>query len=349
MTKSIKILGIESSCDETSASIIEDDKVLSLIIHSQIETHKQYGGVVPEISARAHLNAIEATISQALDDANLDISDLDAVCATAGPGLIGGVIVGTMAAKTIAMTQKIPYIAINHLEGHALTARLSDKVPFPYLLILMSGGHCQIYIIHALQNYEKLGGTIDDSIGEAIDKTARLLGLDYPGGPIVEKLALNGDPKSFTFPQPLVREKNCNFSFSGLKTAAKYKIDELKKAGTLEENISNICASFQYTIGEVLAKKCQFAIDQFKARYPEAQHVVISGGVAANQCFRSKLTTLCDKNTLIFTAPPMHLCTDNAAMIAWAGMEHYLAGQFSDLDFAPRPRWPLDEISSPSH
>ncbi len=343
MTKSIKILGIESSCDETSVCVLQDKEILSLVTHTQIETHQQYGGVVPEVSARAHLNSIQTTIQEALTDAKLSLKELDAVCATSGPGLIGGVIVGTMAAKTIAMVYNIPYIAVNHLEGHALTARLTNDVEYPYLLILMSGGHCQIYIIHAFQKYEKLGGTIDDSIGEAIDKTARLMGLDYPGGPIVEQLAKEGNCKKFKLPQPLIRDGGCNFSFSGLKTAARYLIEELAEKDELKQNISHICASLQYTIGEVLSKKCANAIELFKEKSPKGQSVVISGGVAANQYFREKLSTLCLSHGLDFVAPPMKLCTDNAAMIAWAGIEHYLAKDFSPLSFAPKPRWPLDE------
>ncbi len=337
----IKILGIETSCDETAAAIVTEDKqILSNIVFSQIETHQKYGGVVPEVAARAHLDKIDFVIDKALSEAGCKLSDVSAVAATCGPGLIGGVIVGAMAAKSIAAHQDIPFIAVNHLEGHALTPRLTHKCPFPYLLLLVSGGHTQLLIAKNVGDYELLGSTMDDAIGEAFDKTAKMLGLPYPGGPQVEKMAEHGDPKVYNLPRPLKGRAGCDFSFSGLKTAVRKYIN----ADMSEQNKQDLCASFQHVVADVVKDRCLNAIDVLSEHHPAAKHFVVAGGVAANQKIRSTLQEISDRSKLVFVAPPVPLCTDNAAMIAWAGVEKYNGKKFDDLNFAPRPRWPLNEL-----
>ena len=341
------ILGIETSCDETAAAIItEDGTILSNVIASQIETHREFGGVVPEIAARVHLEKINIVIEQALTEANVKLSDLDAVSATGGPGLIGGVIVGVMAAKAIASVNKIPFIPVNHLEGHALTARLTNKVDFPFLLLLVSGGHTQLLIVSAVGKYQLLGTTLDDALGEAFDKTAKMLGFPYPGGPEVESAAKTGDSKRFVFPRPLRGRKGSDFSFSGLKGAVHREIVRMDYTLT-DQDKSDVCASFQTAIGDVLIDRCSNAIEVFKAKHPTGKNFVVGGGVAANQFIRTKLNKLAETKGLSFVAPPLKLCTDNAAMIAWAGMERFLLSQNngekleSNMDFNPRPRWDL--------
>ena len=342
------ILGIETSCDETAAAVVTDErKILSNEVLSQIEEHKPYGGVVPEIAARAHLNNIDSIVSRAMKTANVEFSQLDAVCATGGPGLIGGLLVGVMTAKAIAAVFNIPFIGINHLEGHALTVRLTGdeagkEVKFPYLLLLVSGGHCQLLIVKGPGHYKRLGTTIDDALGEAFDKTAKMMGLGYPGGPMVEKYALNGDKIRFDLPRPLKGRAGCDFSFSGLKTKVRQTVENLPKGPINDQDKSDICASFQNAAGDVLIDRCESAIDTFLSTYPNSTHLVVSGGVAANQFIRGRLKALCNTRGLSFAAPPLALCTDNAAMIAWAGIERFKEGDVDDLTFRPRPRWPLD-------
>ncbi len=342
------VLGIESSCDETAAAVVTDQRaVLSNEVLSQLDAHRPYGGVVPEIAARAHLDAIDRITARAMEKANIGFSDLDAVAATGGPGLIGGVLVGVMTAKAIAAVHNLPFIGVNHLEGHALTVRLTGdrdnkEISFPYLLLLVSGGHCQLLIVKAAGSYKRLGTTIDDALGEAFDKSAKMLGLGYPGGPALEQWARHGDPVRFDLPRPLKGRAGCDFSFSGLKTKVRQTIEQLPEGPISDRDKSDICAAFQNAAGDVLIDRCNNAIDRFLSDHPEGTHLVVSGGVAANQSIRSRLAALCKARDLSFAAPPVHLCTDNAAMIAWAGLERLQKGDVDDLSFRPRPRWPLD-------
>jgi N6-L-threonylcarbamoyladenine synthase len=335
------VLGIESSCDETAAAIVTDDRrILANIVHSQIAEHAPYGGVVPEIAARAHVSQMDTVIASALKAAQCGWSAIDAVAATAGPGLIGGVIVGASAGKAIASVLKKPFLAINHLEGHALTARLTDDVPFPYLLLLVSGGHCQLLEVQEVGRYRLLGRTLDDALGEAFDKSAKMMGLGYPGGPRVEKLAEGGDPLRFSLPRPLEGREGCDFSFSGLKTAMRLAIEKL---GTpAPQDIRDLCASFQHTVGLVLEDRLKQAF-RLSALPPEALRLVVAGGVAANRFLKSRLETLCEAEGWRLTVPPPALCTDNAAMIAWAGIERRKRGWSDPLDFEPKARWPLPQ------
>lgn len=340
----MKILGIETSCDETSASIVTDGReILSNVVLSQLTEHAAYGGVVPEIAARAHMEHLERVIGEALVKANLKLADLDAIAATGGPGLIGGVIVGVMTAKAIASVHQKPFIAVNHLEGHALTVRLTHDIPFPYLLLLVSGGHCQFLVVHGVGKYTLLGGTLDDALGEAFDKVAKMLGLPQPGGPNVEKLAAKGNAARFNFPLPLKGREGCDFSFAGLKTAVRLAIQELKTLS--EQDKADICASFQKAACDCIIDRALHAIQQFKLEYPEAKHFVLAGGVAANQAIRGALTALLSQHQLTLIAPPVALCTDNAAMIAWAGIERLQLGLTSDLAFEPKARWPLMQLA----
>ncbi len=348
----MRILGIETSCDETAASVVERDAqgkghILSDVVLSQIEDHAPYGGVVPEIAARAHVEALDSLVKQALAQANLELDDIDAIAATAGPGLIGGLIVGLMTAKAIAMAADKPFYAINHLEGHALTARLTDGISFPYLLLLVSGGHTQMVLVRGLGDYERLGTTIDDALGEAFDKTAKLLGLPYPGGPAVEKAALEGNASRFILPRPLKGEARLDFSFSGLKTAVRQTATEI--APLSEQDVADICAAFQEAVADTLSDRVSRSLKRFKQDFPDKEmpELVVAGGVAANKRLRSALEELCDSHGFHFIAPPHALCTDNAAMIAWAGAERAMSMEASSLDVAPRSRWPLDEKSAP--
>ncbi|NBV05789.1 MAG: tRNA (adenosine(37)-N6)-threonylcarbamoyltransferase complex transferase subunit TsaD [Proteobacteria bacterium] len=346
----MKILGIETSCDETAVAIVNGEKnILSHVLNSQIELHQKFGGVVPEVAARSHVEILDDLILQALQEANLDFKDIDAFAATAGPGLIGGVIVGLLAAKTLASVYQKPLIAVNHLEGHALTARLTSNLEFPYLLLLLSGGHCQILFAKDVGDYEKLGETIDDALGEAFDKVAQMLALPYPGGPAVEKLAVIGNEKRFKFSRPLVGHKDhlCDFSFSGLKTAARREIEKL--AGEefshfttpqkiIAQDKADICASFQYVVCEIILDRLENVL---KCSDVAVQNLVIAGGVAANRYIFQKLSNWAKTKNIKVTAPPINLCTDNAVMIAWAGIERFRIGLTDELNFKPRARWPL--------
>ncbi|MBI2708055.1 MAG: tRNA (adenosine(37)-N6)-threonylcarbamoyltransferase complex transferase subunit TsaD [Proteobacteria bacterium] len=337
------ILGLETSCDETAASVVTKDKrILSNIVSSQYLEHKPFGGVVPEIAARAHLGHIDFIVEEALKKASVSLDDLDGIAVAGGPGLIGGVIVGVMMAKGIAMAKDLPFIPVNHLEAHALTARLTSDVMFPYLLLLVSGGHCQFLIVEEVGDYTYLGGTLDDALGECLDKTARLLGHGYPGGPIIEQLALTGHEDAFSLPKPLKGQEGCAFSFSGLKTAARKVISENDITSPTFQ--ADFCASLQQTIGEILIDRCSHALRMAHAKRPDIKTLVVGGGVAANQYFKGQLSQWAQSYGLEVVSPPIKLCTDNGAMIAWAGVERFRKGLLGSLDFAPRPRWPLEEL-----
>ncbi|MBR4891951.1 MAG: tRNA (adenosine(37)-N6)-threonylcarbamoyltransferase complex transferase subunit TsaD [Alphaproteobacteria bacterium] len=349
-------LGIESSCDETSAAIVDSDRnILSHIIYSQIPEHQKFGGVVPELAARAHILAIDEVIKQTLAAAGKTIEDIDVVAATAGPGLIGGVLVGWMAATGIAQSANKPLVAVNHLEGHALVPRLcatladgankNVSVDFPYVLMLASGGHCQILLVHGVGKYELIGQTLDDSAGEAYDKVAKMLGLGYPGGPIVDKRAQNGKPDAFAFPRPLCDKPNCDFSFSGIKTAARTFLD--KADGALsDEYIDDFCASFQAAVVDCIVNRLTNAMRDARVKAVAPKTLVVAGGVAKNSAIRSAMELLAQKYNMTFAAPPMNLCTDNGAMIAWAGLENWRVGKIVTEPVAPRPRWPLTELKN---
>lgn len=336
------ILAIESSCDETAVAIIRGDKaIVSHIVLSQLEEHQPYGGVVPEIASRAHIAHLQDLVEQVMKEANLAYSDLDAVAVTAGPGLIGGVIVGVMVAKGIASAASIPLIGVNHLEGHALTVRLTSDIEFPFLLLLVSGGHCQFLSVSGVGQYRKLGGTIDDALGEAYDKVAKMLGLDYPGGPIVEKYALDGNENRFVFPQPLKGRPGCDFSFSGLKTAVKREVDGLKTLS--EQDKADVCASFQRTVGDVVVERLARAMTMYESDHTSKQ-CVLAGGVAANQYIRKRLDEVLVMRDYTLYVPPIKLCTDNAAMIGWAGIERLRLGKTDELDLVPKARWSLEDL-----
>lgn len=347
-------LGIESSCDETSAAIVDSDRnILSHIIYSQIPEHQKYGGVVPELAARAHILAIEDVVTQALKNAKKSIEDIDVIAATAGPGLIGGVLVGWMAATGMAQSTDKPLVAVNHLEGHALVPRLCASaadgsnanvgVEFPYLLMLASGGHCQILLVRGVGKYELIGQTLDDSAGEAYDKVAKMLGLGYPGGPIVDKRAQNGNCCAFDFPRPLCDKPNCDFSFSGIKTAARTFLGRVQEPYS-DNFIDDFCASFQAAVVDCVVNRLSNALRDSRVRNVAPKTLVVAGGVAKNSAIRAAMEKLAYKNKMIFAAPPMNLCTDNGAMIAWAGIENYLIGNVVNTPVAPRPRWPLTEL-----
>jgi len=346
------ILGIESSCDETAASVVlweegKPIKVLSSIIASQNDEHAPYGGVVPEIAARAHLLKIEGVIENAIQKANINYTDLNAIAATAGPGLIGGVITGLMAAKGISMSLSIPLIAVNHLEGHALSPSLSEYCPFPYLLLLVSGGHTQLLSVKGLSNYRRIGSTLDDAAGEAFDKTAKVMKLGFPGGPKVEQLAKNGDSKAIELPRPLIGKNHADFSFAGLKTAVSRAYEASNKTETAK---ANIAASFQEAVCDVLSDRSKKAmkifIDDPDIDSNKKHHFVVAGGVAANTTIRESLKILCENENFKFVAPPLKYCTDNAAMIALAGAQHYAIGNYDSIEVKARPRWPLDMIAA---
>ena len=353
--KPVLCLGIESSCDETSAAIVDSDRnILSHIIYSQIPEHQKYGGVVPELAARAHILAIDEVIKQTLAGANKSISDIDVIAATAGPGLIGGVLVGWMAATGIAQTTGKPLVAVNHLEGHALVPRLhaatatgtdgKTNVDFPYLLMLASGGHCQILLVRGVGQYELIGQTLDDSAGEAFDKVAKMLGLGYPGGPVVDKRAQSGNPRAFNFPRPLCDKPGCDFSFSGIKTAARIFLDKTDEPERDEAFINDFCASFQASVVDCIINRLEHAYTDARVIDVAPKTLVVAGGVAKNSAIRAAMEKLATKHNVVFAAPPMNLCTDNGAMIAWAGIENYRAGRVVTEPIAPRPRWPLTEL-----
>ena len=337
------VLGIESSCDETAAAILSaDGAILSETLLSQQAEHTAFGGVVPEIAARAHLAHLPGLIRQALDRAGLRAADLAAIAASTGPGLIGGLIVGAGLAKGLAIALRRPFIAINHLEAHALTARLPGLAPdgadFPYLLLLVSGGHCQCVAVEAVGRYRRLGGTIDDAAGEAFDKVGKLLGLPWPGGPALERLAAEGDPKRHAFPRPLRGRTGCDFSFSGLKTAVAQAV-AAEPAGALPRAVAaDLAASFQAAVVDVVRDRIEHALTML----PAARLLVVAGGVAANGAIRATLATIAAARNVTLVAPPLRLCTDNAVMVAWAGLERLRLGWTDELDIAPRPRWPLD-------
>ncbi|MBL4747726.1 MAG: tRNA (adenosine(37)-N6)-threonylcarbamoyltransferase complex transferase subunit TsaD [Magnetovibrio sp.] len=339
----MKILGIETSCDETAAAVVTDQgQILSDVVLTQIELHQPFGGIVPEVAARAHLEFVDRVVNDAMVQADLSFGDLDGVAVTGGPGLIGGVIVGVMTAKAIAMAHNLPFIAVNHLEGHALTARLTNNVAFPYLLLLVSGGHTQLLAVRGVGEYTRLGTTIDDAVGEAFDKSAKILGLGYPGGPMIETRAKLGDPKRFALPRPLRGKPGCNFSFSGLKAAVKRQVDALPPGKLADQDVNDMAASFQAAVCDVIRERTRNAIAQFKILCPDGKTLVIAGGVAANGALRHCLDQVAIGEGLELAAPPLQLCTDNGAMIAWAGIEHLQLGHINDLNFKPRPRWPLD-------
>ena len=343
------VLGIETSCDETAAAVVTGEgEILAETVLSQLDEHRPYGGVVPEVAARAHLEHIDRLIDKTMSEAGIRFDQLDAVAATGGPGLIGGVIVGVMTAKAIAVACKLPFIAINHLEGHALSARLdtTNKVAFPYLLLLVSGGHCQLLSVEGPGRYQRLGTTIDDALGEAFDKTAKMLGIGYPGGPALEAMARTGNAERFALPRPMKGRPGCDFSFSGLKTAVRHVALALPDGPFQKQDIADLCAGFQAAAGDVLADRTGHALDIFLEQHPQGRTLVIAGGVAANQNLRQRLQRLADERSVDLVAPPINLCTDNAAMIAWAGIERIKAlgldAAQDNLDYRPRPRWPLD-------
>ncbi|WP_264598486.1 tRNA (adenosine(37)-N6)-threonylcarbamoyltransferase complex transferase subunit TsaD [Rhodoblastus acidophilus] len=344
----MRVLGIESTCDETAAAVVEADaagrgKILSNAVLSQIAEHAAYGGVVPEIAARAHIDALDPLIRRALDEAGCTLADIDAVAAAAGPGLIGGVMIGLTMGKAIALATKKPFVAVNHLEGHALTPRLTDGVEFPYLLLLVSGGHSQLISVEGVGEYRRLGSTVDDALGEAFDKAAKLLGLPYPGGPQVEKAAALGDPERFEFPRPMAGRRNPDFSFSGLKTAVRLEAEKI--APLTDQDVFDLCASFQAAAVDVIVDRCRAALRLLAEKPPTA--LVAAGGVAANGAIRRGLARLCLESGLQLALPPIGLCSDNGAMIAWAGLERFRLGFVDGMDFAARPRWPLDSRQDP--
>ncbi len=386
MPTTTTILGIETSCDETAASVVRRHgdgrgEILSNVVLSQIKDHAPYGGVVPEVAARAHIHHLDRLVAKAMADAGVGFAGLDAIAATAGPGLSGGLIVGLTMAKGMALARGLPFLAVNHLEGHALTPRLLGEVEFPYLLLLISGGHTQFQLVRGVGDYKRLGTTIDDALGEAFDKTAKLLGLGYPGGPLVESYAARGDANRFDLPRPLKGRAGCDFSFSGLKTAVRETAEDL---GALsEQDKADLCASFQKAVAETMHDRLRKAFAMFFEETPSALRapppaklreaaqprspnllgelseglrgasvrrptLVVAGGVAANKALRAMLQKTSDDNGFTLSVPPFHLCTDNAAMIAWAAAERLALGISDDQSAPVRPRWPLDTVSAPA-
>lgn len=352
MTDIVTILGLESSCDDTGAAVVRhqtgaDPEILSNVVMGQDALHAAFGGVVPELAARAHVEKLDLAVEQALEVAGLGLDGIDAVAVTAGPGLIGGVLTGVMCAKGIAAGADLPLLGVNHLAGHALTPRLTDGLAFPYLMLLVSGGHCQFLLVEAAERFTRLGGTIDDAPGEAFDKTARLLGLPQPGGPAVENAAAKGDARRFAFPRPMLDRPGCDLSFSGLKTAVLRARDTLVRdqGGLFAADVSDLCAGFQAAVSDVLTEKTRRALEVYLAMAPANPALAVAGGVAANRSLRARLAALAADHGARFTAPPLALCTDNAAMIAWAGIERFRAGATDDMSLAARPRWPLDPRS----
>ncbi|MDD5586494.1 MAG: tRNA (adenosine(37)-N6)-threonylcarbamoyltransferase complex transferase subunit TsaD [Alphaproteobacteria bacterium] len=338
------VLGLETSCDETAAGIVEDSPDPSLRIRAnavatQLAEHKPYGGVVPEIAARAHLDRLDDLILQALKEANATLGDLSGVAATCGPGLIGGVMVGSMTGKAIAAVRKLPFVAVNHLEAHALTARLTNDVAFPYLLLLVSGGHCQLLLVKGVGDYRRLGTTVDDAVGECFDKSAKLLGLGYPGGPQIEKAAAAGNPRAFKLPRPMIGRKGCDFSFAGLKTAVRMIVAQPSASPTF---VPDMAASLQAAIADILADRTKNAFDLLRDENQPVSALVVAGGVAANKALRERLAELAARYGTPFAAPPLALCTDNGVMVAWAGLERLRLGLTDNFSVAARPRWPLE-------
>jgi N6-L-threonylcarbamoyladenine synthase len=341
------VLGIESSCDETAAAVVRDDRrILANVLAQQVAEHAPFGGVVPEIAARAHLDRMDKVVAQAMAQSNIAPGAIDAIAATGGPGLIGGVIVGVMTAKALALAWEKPFVAVNHLEGHALSARLSDDVAFPYLLLLVSGGHCQLLIVEGVGRYRRLGSTIDDAAGEAFDKAAKLLDLGFPGGPAIQRWASRSEQPFADLPRPMKGRKEPDFSFSGLKTALRLAVEAREAAALLDDEArSDFAAGFEMAVCECLCDRTVRAIELARDMRPDLSALVAAGGVAANARLRRSLQDLARQAGLALVVPPVELCTDNAAMIAWAGIERLRLGQTDGLDFSPRPRWPLNEAS----
>ncbi|NOX39525.1 MAG: tRNA (adenosine(37)-N6)-threonylcarbamoyltransferase complex transferase subunit TsaD [Alphaproteobacteria bacterium] len=355
MKEYITILGLESSCDDTAASVVRCARaqcadIMSSVVYGQTELHADFGGIVPEIAARAHAEKLDYCVEEALSRADLSLKNIDAIAVTAGPGLIGGVLSGVMCAKGLSAGAKIPLIGVNHLAGHGLTPRLTNQLAYPYLLLLVSGGHCQFLIVRSFDEFTRLGGTIDDAPGEAFDKTARLLGLSQPGGPAVERAAKGANPRAFKFPRPLLDRPGCDMSFSGLKTALRRARDQLveKNNGLTLTEIGELSAGFQAAVCDVLVEKSRRAMRLFSAEFPTVKPALaVAGGVAANKAIRAGLLAVCEAEGFDFVAPPPEFCTDNAAMIAWVGVERFRAGKFDDSTLSARPRWPLDNHSRP--
>ena len=349
----MKILGIETSCDETAAAIVErddrgDGRIVSNVVRSQLEEHAAYGGVVPELAARAHVSYLDGIIRRSVLDAGIKLSEVDAIAATAGPGLIGGVLVGLTTAKALAAALSKPLIAVNHLEAHALTARLTNGIQFPYLMLLVSGGHSQFVLVRGVGQYERWGTTIDDALGEAFDKVAKLLGLGVPGGPDVERQALKGNAARLRFPRPLLKEDRLDFSFSGLKTAVRLAAEAI--APLSDQDVADICAGFQAAVTEIVAVRAGSALARFKAELPDAApQLVVAGGVAANQAIGGALRQMAALAGAHLVIPPPALCTDNGAMVAWAGAERLALGSVDGLEAVARARWPLDEPGMAIH
>ena len=352
--RKLLVLGLESSCDDTAAAILRvstetDTEILSSVVFGQTDIHKDFGGVVPEIAARAHAEMLDLCVEQALDQASVNLKDVDLIGVTSGPGLIGGVLSGVISAKAIAMGAKKPLVGVNHLAGHALTPRMTDAIEYPYLMLLISGGHCQFLIVKGTNQFVRLGGTIDDAPGEAFDKTARLLGLRQPGGPSIDATASDGDPTKFVLPRPLLDREGCDMSFSGLKTAVLRVRDEIisEKGGLHQSDINDIAASFQRSISDVLGEKTRRAIAEYLTLLPQTPTLAVAGGVAANSEIRAKLEDLCSDHSIAFNAPPLKYCTDNAAMIAYAAAEIYKNDLVDPTHLVARPRWPLDQSKTP--
>ncbi|GGH55641.1 tRNA (adenosine(37)-N6)-threonylcarbamoyltransferase complex transferase subunit TsaD [Frigidibacter albus] len=370
MGETITFLGLESSCDDTAAAVVRlrdgRAEILSSVVAGQVALHADFGGVVPELAARAHVEKLDLCVEEALDQAGLTLENMDGIAVTAGPGLIGGVMAGVMCAKGLAAGAGLPLVGVNHLAGHALTPRLTDGLAFPYLMLLVSGGHCQFLIVRGPEEFSRLGGTIDDAPGEAFDKTAKLLGLPQPGGPAVEAEARAGDPRRIAFPRPLLDRPGCDMSFSGLKTALLRARDAaMAEAGGLtRQDRADLCAGFQAAVADVLAEKSRRALKLLGEAYGNDMEAIqtpyvnqngqeyapvlaVAGGVAANSVIRAALERVCDEAGARFLAPPLKLCTDNAAMIAWAGIERFRIGGRDGMDLAARPRWPLDQHAAP--
>jgi N6-L-threonylcarbamoyladenine synthase len=347
------VLGLETSCDETAAAVVArapdgSGRILSNIVRSQWERHRPYGGVVPEIAARAHVECLDVLTREAMREAGVALSDLDAVAATAGPGLIGGLIVGLITGKALALAHKRPFVAVHHLEAHALTVGLTEGQRPPYLLLLVSGGHTQLLIVRGVGDYQRLGTTIDDALGEAFDKTAKLLGLGFPGGPAVEQAARRGRPGRFDLPRPMVGRTELNFSFAGLKTAVRRAAEKI--APLNDQDVADLSAAFEEAVSVSVADRCQRAMRMTAEQLGSAAplHFVVAGGVAANERLRSELGNLCREHGFTFHAPPIPLCSDNAAMVAWAAAERLAAGHTDELSAPVRPRWPLDRSAKPA-